>query len=624
MSLSDNARCIDLPARLGFAQSRKNMFDCACAFGENSRLPFGCGILLSILSVFVPLGSPAVTWADDSQSDPTAIVSEQVEGRVVFWLETSLNRVFPRSAPGTPRLELLAARNSRIAFQACLKNQRLSELKAECQVIGGDDLKPQVRYVGLVPMHHLTPNTEMSELDGVEHLPGLVPDPLWPLSKVTSIGPSESRSFWINLDIPADAQPGRREITIRMSVDDATRYVEMPVTLEISPFVVQPRRDFPVVHWWRGEATWDYYQTEMFDQRWWALTKAQLQDMLAHGSDVVYVPIFFGRRETFRRPCQLLGVSEPSSGKYVFDWSRVKRFTDLCQEIGFRQFEWSHLWIYWGVENPIRVYTLKDGGYEMLWAPDTAATSETYLNFLRQFLPEFHQFLIQEKLLEGSYFHLSDEPGSDAHVENYRRARQVLRELAPWMKVIDALSDIRYGREGLTDMPIPIVSSAQSYIEEGIPHWVYFCCAPQGPWLNRFMDTPLPKIRMSGWLFYRLQARGFLHWGFNYWHKLEREELTDPFNDGSAADWPVIPYGDPFMIYPGPDGPIDSIRWEVFAESLQDYAILQTAGVKPEDALLAEIKTYADFPKSEEWIRRRLETILRQEKGNSPSATTVK
>jgi hypothetical protein len=284
----------------------------------------------------------------------------------------------------------------------------------------------------------------------------------------------------------------------------------------------------------------------------------------------------------------------------------------MCKSIGFKQFEWSHIWIYWGVENPVRIYKKTQGDkYVMLWPPDTQATSETYVNFLRQFLPAFHKFLTDEEILKSSYFHLSDEPGSGKHVENYRRARQVLRDLAPWMSVMDALSDVRYGKEGLTDMPIPIVSSAQAYIDAKIPHWVYYCCAPTGPWLNRFMDTPLPKIRMAGWLFYRQGAKGFLHWGFNYWHKLEREEIGDPFADAANGAWPNIPYGDPFMIYPGEAGPIDSIRWEVFAESLQDYAILQTAGTGREDALLSAIKSYADFPKDEQWIRGALEKILR-------------
>jgi hypothetical protein len=64
------------------------------------------------------------------------------------------------------------------------------------------------------------------------------------------------------------------------------------------------------------------------------------------------------------------------------------------------------------------------------------------------------------------------------------------------------------------------------------------------------------------------------------------------------------------MIYPGKDGPIDSVRWEVFAESLQDYAILQTAGIDPDDAMLEEIKTYGDFPKNEGWIDEKLRQIL--------------
>ena len=203
---------------------------------------------------------------------PLVVETVKPKGNVAFWLATSLKRIFPSSEPGDANLELLAARNSRISFQACLKNRRTDELKAECAVIGADDLKPQVRYVGLVPMHHFTSGTDLRELDGVNQLPGLVPDPLVPLTKVTSIGPTESRSFWITLSIPADARPGVREFRVRLAINNNTQHVEMPVKLEIAPLVVQPRKDFPVIHWWRGEATWDYYKTGMFDERWWRIT----------------------------------------------------------------------------------------------------------------------------------------------------------------------------------------------------------------------------------------------------------------------------------------------------------------------------------------------------------------
>jgi hypothetical protein len=96
---------------------------------------------------------------------------------------------------------------------------------------------------------------------------------------------------------------------------------------------------------------------------------------------------------------------------------------------------------------------------------------------------------------------------------------------------------------------------------------------------------------------------------------MEREQIGDPFTDASNGAWPNIPYGDPFMIYPGKDGPIDSIRWEVFAESLQDYAILQTAGIQPDDPMLTKLKSYADFPKDEQWIDSALRQILNSQTG---------
>ena len=530
---------------------------------------------------------------------------------VDLWLDTSLTRIFPNTKPGSARLELLAARNSTISFQACLRNNRDTPLQIDGAISKAEGLQGQTRLVGLVPMRHLTPLTAPEELDGVGQLPGLVPDPLYPQTK-TIIGPHESRSYWITLRIPAESQPGKRNLAFRFYLGDQRQKVTLPVTLDISTFVIKPRTNFPVTHWWRGEATWDYYKTGMFeDERWWKLTRDQLKNMLAHGSDVVYVPMFFNRRESFKRPCQLLTISEPEPDSYEFDWKNVQQFLTMCKEIGFQRFEWPHMWIYWGVENPMRLYKKVGNEYVMLWPPDTSAFSGTYVNFLRQFLPQFHEFLVKEDVLDTSYFHLSDEPGAGQHVENYKKARKILHELAPWMKVMDALSDIEYGKQGLTDMPIPLVSAAQAYIDAKIPHWVYYCCAPQGSWLNRFLDTPLAKIRMSGWLFYKLRAQGFLHWGFNYWHAIEQERCIDPFNDASADAYPSIPYGDPFMIYPGTDGPIDSIRWEVFAESLQDYAILQTAGISPDDPMLGELKSYAEFPRSESWITETLTKILK-------------
>ena len=176
---------------------------------------------------------------------------------------------------------------------------------------------------------------------------------------------------------------------------------------------------------------------------------------------------------------------------------------------------------------------------------------------------------------------------------------------------MDALSDIRYGREKVTDMPVPSIRAALDFVAEGIPCWCYYCCGPRGRFVQRLLDTPLPKIRMNGWLFYRWPLKGFLHWGYNYWYQSQTRLKVDPYSVQDGLKWPGWAYGDPFQVYPGAEGPVDSIRWEVFAESLADYALLQTLGVPRDHPLLSDLKSFEDFPKCADWIlaaRRKLLT----------------
>ena len=281
----------------------------------------------------------------------------------------------------------------------------------------------------------------------------------------------------------------------------------------------------------------------------------------------------------------------------------------MAKKCGIRSFEWTHFFSQWGVEHPIRIYRNQGAEELLLWDPNVPATSPSYRTFLAQFMPTFKAFLEEEGVLDTSIFHVSDEPHGETHRENYRRARELLRETAPWMKTMDALSEIEYGRQRITDMPIPSISAAKQFVQEGIPCYAYFCCGPRGLYPNRLMDTPLAKIRALGWLFYRFRIRGFLHWGYNYWYKSQTRQLIDPYSVSDALAWPGWAYGDSFVVYPGERGPVDSIRWEIFAEGLADFALLQTLRVDPEGTLLAPFRDFASFPKDGRWFsvtRRKL------------------
>ncbi|MHC4874598.1 MAG: DUF4091 domain-containing protein [Planctomycetota bacterium] len=445
------------------------------------------------------------------------------------------------------------------------------------------------------------------DLEGREFLPGLVPDPLFDEDSIV-LPKNETHAFWVSVIPARNAKTGKNIITVK--VLPCNRKAEtLKVEAVLSKISIPKRKNFAVTHWFYIDTLMAYYKTDMFDKKFWDILPRYMKNLSEHGQDTIYTSIFSVQLDGDRIPSQLLRVRKTGPDKYSFDWRDVKKFVTLAKKAGLKNFEWSHFFSQWGVKHALKIYEGQGETGKLLWKKNTSATSKTYRKFFEQFLPEFHSFLKKEKLLNRSFFHVSDEPG-EQHLGNYKKARAMLKEIAPWMKVMDALSHTEFAEEGLTDMPVPSINTALDFYKKKIDSWCYFCCGPRGKYLNRLFDTPLAKIRMSGWLFYRWPFKGFLHWGYNYWNDHHKAELVDTFNTADANHWPGWPYGDTFLVYPGKQGPLDSIRWEVFAESLQDYALLQGAGIERDDKILQELKSFSNFPKTEKWLQKTRKKIL--------------
>ncbi|MGH7144679.1 MAG: DUF4091 domain-containing protein [Planctomycetota bacterium] len=529
------------------------------------------------------------------------------------WLQPDWQRAFPADRPGsTRRLELWAARGERVAFQVCVRHDHPGILPVTIAVQAPAGLQVQVRRVGSVPVAHHTEGSPLESRDG--RLPGFVPDVLFPTA--TARAPAgEVLAFWVTVEVAPSATAGRKTIRLAATLGEGKtcRTERLSCDIQVAPVTLQRRRDFHVTHWFYADALADWYGVAPFSKGFWPICARYMRNVAEHGGDTIYVPVFTPPLDGVKRPTQLLHVTRLGKDRYRFDWRAVRQWIKTAKAAGITHFEWAHLFTQWGVKYALRIYHEQGGDERLLWPSTTGATSPTYRKFLAQFLPALKQFLDHEGLLKNSFFHLSDEPHGAEALEGYRAARKLLRELAPWMQVMDALSDIEYGRQKLTDIPIPSIRTALDFKAEGIPSWCYYCCSPTGRFTNRFLDTPLPNVRAQGWLFYRHGFGGFLHWGYNYWYLRQTRRLIDPFAVSDAHAWPGWAYGDPFMVYPGggvagaggpgsgeghEDGPLDSIRWEVFAAGLQDYALLQTLGVEPSDKRLRSFQTFEEFPRA--------------------------
>jgi hypothetical protein len=516
---------------------------------------------------------------------------------------SSSKRWFPSSVPHPESyLELEGALNEQFSFQIVMRldDEERQTVKVTASVRPSWDVR--VRRVGYVPVrHHNTPIEPVGpDLDCHGEIPGFVPDPLFEESELL-LPEGEAHAFWITVSPGEDAEPGTYHISVEVDLEGGISQTHrVPVTLH--NVRLEARESFSITHWFYNDALMDYYRTDGYDEAFWEILPAYLRNAAEHGLDTLYVPVFTPPLDGVKRPSQLLHITRSGHDKYQFDWQDVNRYVETARKCGISKFEWCHLFTQWGARSAIRIYDGQGQDESLLWDADTSATSDTYRIFLSQFLPEFKQFLADNNLMDRSFFHISDEPHGEEHLASYREARNMLQDLAPWMPTMDALTEIAFASEGLTDMPIPSITTALDFNAADIPSWCYYCCGPRGRFLNRLLDTPLSKIAMHGLLFYRWPFQGFLHWGFNYWYKSQTRHLIDPFSvqDGLAWDraWA---YGDPFVVYPGPDGPIDSIRWEIFAESLQDYRLLQTLGISREHDALMDLVSFEDFPKDESW-----------------------
>lgn len=518
------------------------------------------------------------------------------------WSADMFTRIFPNgNRAGRKTIDLIAARGARTAFQIAIENRddRHGVVKVRVEAEPAGDIGIRIRRVGYVPLPHFNTLVPRAERDGVGHVPGFVPDPLYD-EQEAGVPPGETVAFWITLKPAPGSRPGMRRIAFRVTPEQAPT-VRIEARFLIHPAIFSPRSGLPVVQWFYNDALCDWYKCQPFDERYWAVVAPYMANLPEHGQDTILVPAFTPPTDGVKRPTQLVSVKRRGR-RYEFGWRDIKRYIELARRNGVRNFEWNHFFSQWGVKYALRVYEGQGRDERLLWPADTPATSPIYKSFLAQFMPDLRRFLERERLLDKSFFHVSDEPHGDEALANYRAARALLREVAPWMKTMDALSEIVYGREKITDMPIPGIQVARQYYDEHIPSFAYFCCWPRGRYVNRLLDTPLVKIRMLGWLLYRFRMLGFLHWGYNYWYKSQTRVMIDPFAESSGCAWPGWAYGDPFVVYPGPQGPLDSIRWEMFAMSLEDYALLQARDIDPEGRFLAEFRDFDRFPKTTRWF----------------------
>ena len=527
-----------------------------------------------------------------------------------FKLVSCLQKVFPDEEPRySPECQKITTlKGETVSFQMAFRGSGfLKEIvRVECISPIADSIR--IRSVENVPVGRAC-NDQVDD-NYLRTEAGMYPDLLRELDQgIVSISPNQWRSLWIDVEATVDMKAGNYPIKLRVTKENE---VIGTVKTEIIIYdAVLPKQKIMHTEWMHADCLADYYKVEPFSEEHWRILDHFFELYVKRGGNMMLTPMFTppldialgGERTTV----QLVGVKK-NGNTYEFDFSKMKRWIDLCIQHGIEYFEMSHLFSQWGARYAPKIIAEFNGEQRQIFGWHTPAVGE-YTEFLNIYLPQLRSHLEEWGISEKTYFHLSDEPGAN-DVTSYKAARDSVDSLLKGFHTFDALSDFEFYRQGLVDKPVPGNNEIAEFLEHGVDNmWVYYCTMQYLDVSNRFMAMPSARNRIYGLQIYKYDIIGILHWGYNFYNSQWSTRHINPY-EVTDADY-GFPAGDSFLVYPGEDGyPEESIRGMVLNEALNDLRACQllealtskeyVLGILEE--FLAEPLTFTNYPKSDAYL----------------------
>lgn len=538
--------------------------------------------MLATICVFAALGSRLHAQTDHSAA-------------LTVWPVDPLIKVFRDDKPAPAQRQFAeAARGEHATIQIVVRSEQgIVALRATAGELRRDDdaavfLKPRrPRFVGYVPVDR---PTQTPSKDQLRKPPADFPDPLLEVDSL-DVAAGQAQPVWITVPIPADADPGayhgRLELTGTVGGEPVATRFQMGV--EVYPARVGRSRLW-VTNWFAMHAPHMQIRPEPDSAEYWALLGRYARNMADHRQNVALIS-----------PLALAEYRAGTDGQLDIDFGRFDRWVTIFKDAGvLGRIEGGHLggragdW-----ESPfvVQIREVKEG--QVVSANVDPASPEAD-RFHARFLPALVGHLRDKGWLDGYMQHLADEP-TERNAASYRAIAALVRKYAPELRIIEACHTKDLA--GAIDIWVPQLNFLHNDYEQyrrrqaaGEEVWFYTCVFPQGEYANRFVEQPLLKTRLLHWINFRYGITGYLHWGYNHW------TAESPFTHTTRPHGgpPYLPAGDPWIVYPGKDGPLDSIRHEAMRDGIADYELLSMLAERDREAAMELAKPMVlDFDRYE-------------------------
>ncbi|MEN8255311.1 MAG: glycoside hydrolase domain-containing protein, partial [Verrucomicrobiota bacterium] len=389
-------------------------------------------------------------------------------------------------------------------------------------------------------------------------------DPIFPLEGPFTVPAETIQALWIQIYVPEGTAPGEYKGRIAVSTGDRTE--EIPVSVWVRDFTLPVKPRLQTAFGFAMSPAATYYRNE--DYR--PIAKKYLENMLEHKVSIKTLWLHGIYHDTlFLAP----KIIKTRTGEWKMDFADYDRQLDELLPLGL---------------NTIMVgYRSWDGNFRSVKDKSKAVRHFPYYDesdihrakklelpvlspktekFGKWVIKTWYKHLKVRGLENMAYTYFVDEPN--------HQMMGMINTICGWSHDVapDLGNMITAAPSASTPnvdiwCPLTVNSNVLNYERSGGTIWKYVCCGPLGPSPNFFINQSALENRLPLWEGYKAGAKGFLY------YEIGRSLYFE--NDGDNV-WPLRwqnstgTEGDGFFVYPGEDGPINTIRFEYIRMGIQD------------------------------------------------------
>jgi hypothetical protein len=505
------------------------------------------------------------------------------ETRIFTTLEKCFLDERPSSKPET--LDYMIFSGERLSFQvACRSSDPMNCYRMRLSFSGELAAYAEVRRIRHIPSSFAV-NPKSIDEHYLRYTPGVYPDLIAPLAYRGSLmlPPEQTETFFVNVSLPDGFAAGSYELKLAVTAEDvrgqgAETVREESLRVRVLSASLPPQKLIRT-EWFYTDCLANYYCVEAFSEEHWRIMESFVKKAVEGGINMILTPVFTPELDTYiggeRLTTQLVRITVEGKNRYSFDFSALDRWVDLCLAAGVKYFEIPHFFTQWGAKHAPKFMATVDGEEKRIFGWETDAMGEEYGAFLAQFIPALLDAMRAKGVDRNCFFHVSDEP-SLAHLEHYKKCKQLIGQYLEGYPIIDALSNFEFYSTGALDKPVPATKHITPFLEHGIEGlWAYYCGASGAKDVsNRFFSLSQARVRIIGVQLYLYHIEGFLHWGYNFYNNRHSYDTVNPFavSDGDG----FAPSGDTYIVYPGDNGEAwESLRFVALKEAMEDIRALE-------------------------------------------------